>query len=94
MVKLIIKSIFLLILIGNLNAQNHLNKSNLPTLCNCDPSNSTSINLANKSIETIDPATFNGLSSLQKLSLQSNQISYLIKSHSYGMKRLVTCFNI
>ena len=54
MVKLIIKRIFLLILIGNLNAQNHLNKSNLPTQCNCDPAKSTSIYLTRKSIKTID----------------------------------------
>ena len=45
MIKLITKSVILLILIGNLTAQIHLNKVNLASLCNCDPAKSTTINL-------------------------------------------------
>ena len=63
MIKFIAKIILFLILFGNLNAQNHLNRSNLITLCNCDPS--FSIFITYKSIKTIDPTTFNGLSTLQ-----------------------------
>jgi len=86
MIKFIAKIILFLILFGNLNAQNHLNRSNLITLCNCDPS--FSIFITYKSIKTIDPTTFNGLSTLHQLHLCYNQISFIHRATFRGLTSL------
>ena len=75
MFRIIKISFVLVILIENLNAQIHLNKTSLAVLCNFDPMKLTSINLAAEKIKTIDPATITGLTSLLELYLFSNQIS-------------------
>ncbi len=64
-----------MILFENSNAQIHLNKTNLATICNCGPMNSSSINLNYKKIETIDPDTFKRLFSLRELKLEHNNLS-------------------
>ena len=75
MFKFIKISLLLVILIDILNAQIHLNKTNLATVCACVPMKSTSIYLNSKNIKKIDPATFTGLTSLQELYWLDNQIS-------------------
>lgn len=64
-------SLVLVIFFDILNAQIRLNKTNLAAVCVCDPKLSTSIRLLFKNIETIDPDTFTGLTSLQRLVLGS-----------------------
>ena len=64
MLKFIKISLLLVILIDNLNAQIHLNKKNLATVCACVPMKSTNISVSIKNIKNIDPATFTGLTSL------------------------------
>jgi len=74
MFKFIKISLLLDTLIDILNAQIHLSKTNIATVCACVPMKSTSIYLNSKNIKNIDPATFTGLTSLQELYLYSNQI--------------------
>ena len=83
MFKFIKISLLLVILIDNLNAQIHLNKTNLATVCACNPVQETSINLKFKNIKTIDPATFTGLTSLQELYLGENQISSILNYYFF-----------
>ena len=69
--NLVIKCVILLIVCcEKLKAQVQLNKENLAALCNC--SNSATIVLNELNIETIDPNTFNGLTDLIRLDLDSN----------------------
>ena len=88
MTKFIISSVLFLIVFKSLNAQIHLNKGNLATQCYCDPAKSLSIYLYSRNIKTIDPATFNGLSSLQVLYLDSNQISSIDPATFNGLNSL------
>jgi len=69
--------VILVVFFNSINGQIHLNKTNLAFLCRCDPFKSFGISLHNKNIKTIDPATFNGLTSLRKLYLSSNKITSL-----------------
>jgi hypothetical protein len=69
--------VILVVFFNSINGQIHLNKTNLAFLCRCDPFKSFGISLHNKNIKTIDPATFNGLTSLRKLNLSSNKITSL-----------------
>ena len=56
-------------------AQIHLTKDNLNQVCNCVSSAAlTWIDLSYKNITTIDPYTFNGLNSLQRIMLHNNQL--------------------
>ena len=56
-------------------SQTHLNASNLASLCDCNPSTSLRyISVYGKQITSIDPITFNSLSSLQVLDLSGIQI--------------------
>jgi len=88
MFRIIKISFVLVILIENLNAQIHLNKTNLAVLCNFDPMKLTSINLAAEKIKTIDPATFTDLISLQKLNLGYNRISSIDPATFTGLTSL------
>jgi Leucine-rich repeat (LRR) protein len=68
-----------------LNAQNHLNKTNLAILFSCDPLGSNSIYISFRKISSIDPATFTGLTCLEYLELHSNQISSIDPSTFKGL---------
>jgi Leucine-rich repeat (LRR) protein len=68
-----------------LNAQNHLNKTNLAILFSFDPLGSNIIYISFRKISSIDPATFTGLSSLQYLELRSNKISSIDPSTFKGL---------
>ncbi len=81
-------SLLLVILIDNLKAQIHLNKTNLASQCSCVPMQTTFISLSYKNIKTIHPATFTGLTSLQELYLSSNQISSIDPTTFTGLKSL------
>ena len=80
-------SFFLIILFENLNAQIHLNRSNLATVCGCDMQSSY-ISLSFRNIKTIDPATFTGLTSLRWLYLHYNQISSIDPASFPGLTSL------
>jgi Leucine-rich repeat (LRR) protein len=83
-----IKFIIFLMLCKILNAQIHLNRTNLAYLCNCDPLNTSSIRLSNQNIKTIDPDTFTGLTFLQRLTLSGNHLSVLNASTFHGLTSL------
>ena len=88
MFKFIKISFLLIILIDILNAQIHLDKTNLGRVCYCDPMKSTRISLNSKNIKKIDSATFTGLTSLQYLYLSSNQISFIDPATFTGLTSL------
>ncbi len=69
-------------------AQVHLSKDNLYLLCNCTPSLSSGISLSYKKISTIDPSTFNGLTSLGTLFLSYNQLTTVNPSLFNGLNSL------
>ena len=81
-------SFALLILINNLNAQLHLNKTILATNCACNPNSSSNITLRFKNIKTIDPTSFTGLISLNWLDLSFNQISSINPATFKGLTSL------
>jgi Leucine-rich repeat (LRR) protein len=85
--------LFIICLIANLNAEIiHLNKINLANICECNPFESTTIYLSGKVIATIDPSTFNGLTSLQVLYLDLNQITSIEASTFTGLTSLQTIY--
>ena len=67
----------ILLVINQTEAQIQLNKNNLATLCNCNSPNSQTvqIDLQNKSIASIDPNTFVGLTAIQYLRLNNNLLT-------------------
>lgn len=66
----------ILLVINQTEAQIHLNKTNLAKLCNCSPNSQTvQIDLQNKSIASIDPNTFVGLTAIQYLRLNNNLLT-------------------
>ena len=77
----------LLKLINSINGQVHLNRSNLAQICNCDI-NSTRINLYYNGIVSIDSKTFKGLSNLQTLWLNNNQLSSIDANSFQGLSNL------
>ncbi len=78
----------MVILIDILNAQIHLNRTNLVTVCACNPMQETFIYLNSKNIKKIHPATFTGLTSLERLNLDSNQISSIDPDTFKGLTSL------
>ena len=77
MFKLIIKILAIIIFLfqQEIKAQIVLNKDNLASLCNCNPSQSKNIDLSVLKITKIEPNTFNELNSLKKLILSNNQLT-------------------
>ena len=73
---MIVTLLQLLVLINAINAQFHLKKSNLAQICNCNIHSAT-IYLNSKVIVSIDGKTFQGLSNLQRLELEYNQLSLI-----------------
>ncbi len=88
MLKFIKISFVLAILFENLNAQNHLNKTNLAIYCSCNPMKSSIIYISLRYIKTIDPDTFIGLTSLRSLYLNSNQILSIDSAAFTGLSSL------
>ena len=91
MFKFIINLYILIVLFNNyqtVKAQVHLSKDNLYLLCNCTPSVSSYINLDSKKISSIDPSTFNGLTSLIILFLASNKLTKIDPSTFNGLTSL------
>ncbi len=81
-------TIVLAIFFEQTKARIHLSRENLAKLCGCDPSQSISIYLGLKSILTINPNTFDGLTSLQELTLSSNKIDSIDPTTFNGLTSL------
>ena len=67
-----------------------LNLNNLAKLCNCNHSQSYFIELSKKSIQTIDSLTFNGLNSLEGLSLGNNKLTTIDRAIFKNLTSLQT----
>ena len=88
MFKFIINFYVLILLFKLTIAQIHLTKENLNQVCRCNSSQSISINLILKKITSIDSSTFNGLNSLQDLTLYNNQLTTIHPSTFNGLNSL------
>ena len=77
----------LLMLMNSINGQVHLDRSNLAQICNCDI-NSYRFNLSSKRIVSIDGKTFQGLSNLQTLLLDNNQLRSIDFITFQGLSKL------
>ena len=89
MFKSILKIIFTLNLINETKFQQiSLNRNNLAEICQCTPTESLKIDLSNKGIVSIDPATFNGLTKLVQLDLESNKLTTIDPDTFKGLNSL------
>lgn len=67
-----------------------LSASNLSQLCNCDPATATSINLSNKSIESIEANALTAAVKLTSLDLSGNMIGSLASTTFYNSPTLLS----
>jgi Leucine-rich repeat (LRR) protein len=94
MFKLIIKILAIIIFLfqQEIKAQIVLNKDNLASLCNCNPSESNLIKLSALKITKIEPNTFNGLDSLETLILSENLLTDIDPITFNGLNSLETLY--
>jgi len=89
---IIVNILISFILFQNSNAQINLSTNNLACVCSCESFNSTNIILVSKNIQIVDPATFSGLVSLQRLYLNFNQLEEIHQNTFNGLTSLRTLY--